>query len=741
MSPRATPASRKAGTSRRAFLGAAGAGVAAVSLSGCERASRYLRAADAPSERVKDRGAPRFVFSICDNCVNKCGIRAQVVGGRVVKLDPNPYFPKSRSMLCAKGNAGVKVLYDPDRLRHPLIRAGARGEGRWRKASWDEALDYTAAGLAKVRERYGPQGVLFSSSEAFQERFFRTFGQAFGSPNSARHPSVCLTSGNVGFFVTYGTVPEYDLENSRYVIMSGANRLESFITPDTMDLMHVLRTKKAKLVYLDPRYTVTASKADEWLPIRPGTDLAFYLALIHVLLAEGLFDAPFVEAYTQGLDELKAHVQPYSPEWAEKETEIAAERIRTIAREFAYYAPRAVIYRGRRSSWYGNDTEMRQAMAIANALVGNWDVPGGLVPADRIELGELELPEFPYPDVGRVDEIETRHPLARADDGAYIELREAILADRPYPVRGWMIYKQNPLHTLPDRTKTEAMLRKMDFVAAIDILPSDTAWMADVILPESTYLERTDPVESFPAPYGFLALRQQVVPPVHDTRPCLDIMKGLAARLGLEAWFRYDIDAVIAAQLAPHGLARADFARTGMWSNRTAGAYGTTRSAEYRFRTPSGKIELANERMRRQGLDPVPRYEAPVGPSPGEFRLLPGKQAQFTHAANQNNEWLQELCPENRLWIHRAEAEKRAIGDGDLVVVRSPVGEVKVRAHVTERIRPDCVHLPHGFGQRSPALHRTSGRGASDQDLLVARFDRITGNAALHETFVTVERA
>ena len=182
MTRKAAPAPSDDGTSRRSFLGAMGGGVAALSLAGCERVSRYLRASSAPSAEVAARHGARFVFSICDNCVNKCGIRAQVVDGRVVKLDPNPHFPKSRSMLCAKGNAGVKVLYDPDRLKQPLIRAGARGEGRWRKATWDEALDYTAAGLRRVREKYGPQGVLFSSSEAFQERFFRTFAQAFGSP-------------------------------------------------------------------------------------------------------------------------------------------------------------------------------------------------------------------------------------------------------------------------------------------------------------------------------------------------------------------------------------------------------------------------------------------------------------------------------------------------------------------------------------------------------------------------------
>ncbi len=731
---------------RRRFIRVAGAGTLAgagavgLTAAGCGRVRKFLQVDNAPSARVAARGATTKVFSICDNCVNKCGIIAHVARGRIVKLEPNPAFPKSRGMLCAKGNAGVKTLYDADRLKHPLIRTGERGSGAWRKATWKEALDFTAERLLVIRERYGPQGVLFSSSEAFQERFFRSFAQAWGSPNLVRHPSMCLSSGNLAWFITYGTVPEFDLAHADYVIASGANRFESFITPDTVDLSDGLKGRKAKLVYLDPRFTVTASKADEWLPIRPGTDLAFYLALIHVLLEEQLYDRAFVDAYTHGFEELAAHVARFSPEWAAAETEIPADRIRAIAREFAARAPKAVIYRGRRTSWYQNDTEMRQAMAIANVLVGNWDTPGGVVPNEKLDLGAPEPPEYPWPDAERVDAIAERHPLASADDGAYVELRDAVLADRPYPVRGWVIYKQNPMHILPDRRMTERMFRKMEFVAVIDIQPTDSAWLADVILPESTCLERTDPIEEFSVPYAFAALRQQVVKPQFSTRPCLDIMKGLAARTGLGRYFDFDIDQYIAAQLAPHGIDRSAFEATGVWSNRTARQYGATRNPEFRFRTPSGKIELANERLRRNGYPPLPEYAPPAQPPGGQFRLLPGKQALFTHAANQNNEWLHDLCAENRLWINRAVAESKGIADGDQVRVRSRIGEVKVRAFVTGRIRPDCVHLPHGFGHTTSALRRAFGRGASDQDLIEPRWDRISGNAALHETFVTVER-
>jgi thiosulfate reductase/polysulfide reductase chain A len=217
-------------------------------------------------------------------------------------------------------------------------------------------------------------------------------------------------------------------------------------------------------------------------------------------------------------------------------------------------------------------------------------------------------------------------------------------------------------------------------------------------------------------------------------------MKGIASRVGLGHYFDFDIDRYIAAQLAPLGIDRSAFDATGVWSNRTARTYGATRTPEFRFRTPSGKIELANERLRRNGYAALPDYTAPAQPPAGQMRLIVGKQAQFTHAANQNNEWLHELVPENRLWIHRGVAAAKRIEDGDTVLVRSPIGEVRVRAFVTDRIRPDCVHLPHGFGHTTPALRLAGGRGASDQDLIAPAWDRISGNAALHETFVTVER-
>ena len=195
------------------------------------------------------------------------------------------------------------------------------------------------------------------------------------------------------------------------------------------------------------------------------------------------------------------------------------------------------------------------------------------------------------------------------------------------------------------------------------------------------------------------------------------------------------------AQLAPFDLHPDDMIATGIWTDRAGErVYERTLREDYRFRTPSGKIEIASERMRRRGYDPVPRYEPPEVIPHGQFRLLVGKNAYFTHASNQNNPWLHELMPENRVWIHPGPAGERGIADGDTVHIKSPVGEVVMRAWVTERIRPDCIHVPHGFDHRSPGMSRVHGVGGCDADLLISREDKISGNAALHETLVTVAR-
>ncbi len=713
---------------RRRFIQAAAAG-AAVIPAGCGRRPRaQMKRAEVPTT--------------CELCPNKCSVIAVVVDGTIRKLNPNPENPKSRGMLCARGNAGLLQVYDPMRLKKPLIRQGARGEGKWREASWDEAWDFAARKLTAIKEKYGPQGVLWSSTEAFAEVFFKNLGLAFGSPNIVRHPTLCLSSVNLAYSMTFGTVPSFDLLNANYVIMAGANRFESLITPDTMDLIDSTMNRKARLICLDPRFTVTAAKADEWYPVRPGTDMAFILAMLNVIVAEGRYDKEFVKIYCEGFDKLAEHVRPYTPDWAEKESEIPAAAITRIAREFSDAAPRAVFYAGRRSSWYQDDFQMRRAQALLNAVVGNWDRQGGMVPNARIALGEYLFLPWDDPQAPRVDEMDQNFPLAAKADGAYLKLRENVLEGKPYPVKGWMIAKQDPMNALPDQAKTMRMIEQMEFIAAIDIQMSDTAWYADVVFPESTYLEREDPVEVLTGIWPVVVLRQQVIPPAHDTKPCLEIVQGLAKRLGLDMYFDYDIAKWNEATVKelPVAMPMEHLRKHGVYTPPGGPKYGSTLSKDHRFVTKSGKIELYSERLKENGHDPLPVFHPPAQPPEGKFRLVVGRKAYFTHANSTSNPWLVDFDRENRLWLNPASASKAGIADGDWCEVSSRVGTAKLRVRVTEEIRPDCVFMLHGFGKRSQWLKRAYNKGGSDAALIETAWDRVSGNAAMHETFVKVRK-
>jgi thiosulfate reductase/polysulfide reductase chain A len=721
---------------RRRFLkfSAGGAASAAIGAS-----LAYMK----PFSHSPEKEAKRLeIATTCEMCVNKCSLIAVVENGVIRKLNPNPENPKSRGMLCARGNAGMQQVYDSARLKRPLIRVGSRGEGNWRPASWDEAFDFTAKKLTETKDKYGPQGTLWSSTESFQEVFFQNLGAAFGSPNQVRHPSLCLASVNLAYSLTFGTVPSFDLLNSKYIIMSGANRLESFITPDTMDLIESAEYRKAKFIYLDPRFTVTASKADEWYPIRPGTDLAFMLAMLNVIVGENRYDKEFVANYTVGFDKLVDHVKPFTPDWAEKETEIPAKDIARIAREFSDAAPRAVYYAGRRSSWYREDFQMRRAQAILNAIVGSWDREGGMVPNGKIALGEYLFLPWDDPAAPRVDEMDKNFPLAAKGDGAYLKLRENVIAGMPYPVKAWMVHKQDPMNALPNQARTLEMLQQMDFVGVVDVQMSDTAWYADVIFPESTYLERTDPVQVLSGIAPVVVYRQQVVKPVHDTKTTLEISQGLAKRLGLSQYFDFTMDQWVAAQVKELSLEAPleHLKKHGVYVPPGFPKYGTTLNADHRFITKSGKIELFSERLQEANYDPLPVYQTPAQPPPGKFQIITGRRAYFTHANSTNNAWLNQFAPENSLWLNQSAADNLGIAHGDRVEVASTVGAVRLKARVTQEIRSDCVFMLHGYGKKSKWQRLVAGNGGSDAELLETAWDKVSGNACLHETFVSVRK-
>lgn len=692
----------------------------------------------------------QVIPSICNMCVNKCGILVSVDNGKITKIDGDPKNPKSRGGTCAKGQAGIMSTYNPDRIKHPMIRVGERGEGKWRKASWDEANAYIAENLVKVIKEHGPESIMWSSTTDLTEKLFVKLGTYIGTPNFARHASLCLSSRNVGYFATMGGVPDSDLANSKYILMFGANRLESFELPYNIDLIEGVKNG-AKLVVVDPRLTNTAAKG-QWIPIRPKTDLALVLALMNVLINEKLYDKEFVAKRTVGFDKLKQHVQKYTPEWAAKETEVSVKQIKTMAREMAQAAPAVTVFPGRRSSWYTNDSQFRRSMGMLNGLLGAFDAPGSnYFNAGKPKLGSIDWELEPFDTAKRFDDFEEHFPLAHHGDGGYVSMRDAIVNDKAkYPVKAWMVYHQNPVAGVLEQRKTEAMIKKMDFICAIDIQPSQTAWMADVILPEATYLERLDPVFSSRGDRRYVGIRQPVIKPMYESRQLLDIIKGLAKELDkrhefdskLSEAFDFTMEEYVDAQLAKLPIDRKTLMKEGIWIDPTDGEheFGAYRSGKKTFSTPSGKIELVSERFRRNGYPSLPEYE-PVIDEAGKLRLLTGHMVYFTHSANQNNQWLNSFYPENEVWINPEDAKKREITNGQYVKVNSVAGEVRIKALVTPKMRKNTVFIVHGFGSDSGGHSVSGGKGGADQVLMKSAADTVSNNQAMHETFVDIVAA
>ena len=725
--------------SRRKFLGLGAA--AAATVAGEQLLSHLTpTAAGAPGSATAGASEEREVFTLCEMCVWRCGVRARVRNGVVVKLEGNPEHPGNRGKLCPRGNAGLQLLYDPDRLKFPMIRAGQRGSGLWRRASWDEALDYVARKMKELKEKYGPESMVLSSTHNLSQPYFENLLKAYGTPNYGTQRSLCFNSMTMAFLFTYGQAqPGTDYAKAKYMIFSGRNLAESISNIETQDFID-MTARGAKTVILDPRFTRSAAKATEWLPIRPGTDLAFYLAMANVLVTEKLYDADFVSKHTVGFEEFAKEVAPCTPEWAEVRCEIPARTIRRIAREFADAAPAAIAHPNWRSSNFLNSFQTERTIAVLNAMVGNWGAPGGLIPSEGEEGGPAlgSLPQPPYPPVTamRLDGVPWKYPLVPLKYGIFQNIRDAILSGQPYQARGLLVSRQNPVLSLPERQKTINALMKLDLVAVIDVIPNDTAYYADVVLPESSYLERYDPLT---AAGNRIFLRQPVINPLYDTHSALWIFKELGNRLGLGAYFPYrNEEELLAAQLSPH--------RVSLEELKAEGFYEVTSKADQptegqKFQTSSGKIEIASSFLAQVGQKAVPTWQEPSAPPPGQFYLLSGKVAQHSQMGTQNNLWLHELFPENRAWIHPAPARERGIADGDEIVIESPVGKVRIRAYVTEGIRPDCLFMVPGFGHIAKALRTAYGQGASDSALHQTFTDPVSGSQALSQTFVTVVKA
>jgi len=474
------------------------------------------------------------------------------------------------------------------------------------------------------------------------------------------------------------------------------------------------------------------------MPIKPATDTALLLAWIHVLIQENIYQKEYVEKYCQGFEELQEHIADKTPEWAAAITGLSAKDIRATAKIMAESAPAVVLHPGRHTAWYGNDTQRARAMAILTALLGAWGQQGGHYLETPFKLNKRKFRKTPHRQ--RVDGVGTRHPLGSKHGGSTTGLVEATLRPQEYPIKAWIIYGQNVLQSIPRPEQTKKAMGNLDFMVVVDVLPTEQVMYADLILPESTYLERHDDLVSVKTREPFVSIRQPVVPPRYDSRPGWFIAKELAKRLDLEEFFPWkDMEEYQKELIRNLDVDYNTLRNTGIYRIPEGGKPYFKDLEKVEFKTASGKIELYSTKLEELGFAPLPDYEAVPEPPKGYFRLTFGRSPVHSFARTQNNRWLNAIQSENSLWLNSEVAAGLNLVDGDRVEVENQdgirVGPVKLL--VTPGIHPAMVYTQHGFGEKNPQQKKAYARGFSD-NVLCSNFalEELTGATGLRVNFV-----
>ncbi|MBF0278838.1 MAG: molybdopterin-dependent oxidoreductase [SAR324 cluster bacterium] len=684
--------------------------------------------------------ADRIVPTTCEICFWRCGVDAHVRDEKVYKLTGQANHPLSNGRLCPRGNGGQGLLYDPNRLRHPLIRVTVNGKPQFRKTSWDEALTLIAERFQQITEQYGTESVAMFS-HGFGASFFKTLFSAYGIRTfSAPSYAQCRGPRTEAFKLTYGHAvgsPEaIDVANSKYLVLLGSHLGENMHNTAVQDFSKAI-SRGCKVVVVDPRYSTAASKAEHWLPIKPGTDLALLRSWIHILINEKIYDVEFIENNATGLEELWEGVKDATPEKTYALTGIPVEQIVAVGRDLGRYGSSALIHPGRHVTWYGDDTQRERAIAILNALLGNYQMPGGLIQQEKYSSYK---PKFPVArNAGQ--QFKSRYPFASSVPANEI-VEQTISAD-PYPVKSWFVYGTNLIHSLGDQRATMEAIQNLDFMVAVDVLPAEITGYADVVLPECTYLERYDDLDNRTYRIPYLAIRQPAVAPLYDSKPGHEIARLLSMKMGLPDLFEADIETYLDKQLKEMGSSLSELKKSGVLKKEESDLY-RKEGEMLRFKTPSGKIELASQRLKDAGFDAVPQYYPPPENPPGYFRMLYGRAPMHTFGRTANNRVLGELMPENELWVNEIAGHDMKLKHGEYVYLVNQdqvKSRTRIKVRLTQRIRPDAVYLVHGFGHTDPRMEFAFRRGVSDADLVTKlSVDPIMGGTGMNNNFVTFSR-
>lgn len=648
----------------------------------------------------------RVVKVVCPHdCPDTCSMLITVRDGQAVKLRGDPEHPFTQGFLCQKVTRYLERVYHPERLKYPLRRVGPKGQGQFERISWDEALDTIARKFREIAESPdGPQAILPYSyagtmgklqGSSLDRRFFHRLGA------SLLDRTICATAGAAGCDMTVGTRAVMDPETvleSRYIINWGSNT--SVTNMHLWALMHQARKRGARIVTIDPYRCKTAEKSDWWLPIRPGTDAALALGLMHVHFRDGLQDEDYLERYCLGTAALKERVlRDYSPAQTAAITGLDAADIEKLAHEYGTTRPALIRVN------YGLQRHGGGGMAVRNivclpAIIGAWRYPGG-----GALLSTSKLYPFNSEALERPDLI---HPGTRMIN--MVQLAEALLGQLPGPpVRAVYVYNSNPVAVCPDQARVIEGFRREDlFTVVHEQFQTDTADYADIVLPATTQLEHFDIHGSYG--HMYVQVNEPAIAPLGEAKPNNEVFRLLARRLGFEPELFEASDEQLAEEsLSRNGhakfpppdafvgigldrLKREGPVRLNLPRNYTPFAHGG-------FGTPSGKCEFYSERLAKMGIDPLPTYIPPhedplTRPDLAAkfpLQMLSPPVPAFLNSTFVNIESLRKQAGEPTLEIHPEDARPRNIVNGQWVRVFNDRGSFQARAVVGETVRPGVV--------------------------------------------------
>ncbi|NOY45684.1 MAG: molybdopterin-dependent oxidoreductase [Deltaproteobacteria bacterium] len=656
----------------------------------------------------------RVVYTDCTLCYHSCGCKVTVENGRAVAVEGLESHPLNRGRLCPRGEAVLENVYHPDRILTPLKRTN----GGLQEISWEQALDEIAARLDRLRREFGPEVLaMFSGSIGVENLemagLAQRFKAAFGSPNFFSVESVCYRMRIRARQITFGKYPTEELDSELYILW-GHN-------PDASDFPLKLAIDRnldrgAKLVIIDPRRIPLADRADLYLRIRPGSDAAMALAMIHEIVANELYDRRFVEAFAIGFDRLVEHVRPFTPEWAEEITWVPAAKIRELARWMAR-TKGASIYQGTcTQDQTAAGVQASRAFSVLQVITGNINVPGGWVISPRPRFGNVGLgvsgdplgsDEYPL----FVDLWGRRSPY-----GVVTKVPEAV----PDRLKAFYVVGGNPLVSMPDSNAFREAFRRLDLLVVHDLFLTETAREAHYVLPACSHLEKWGVAYTYNVCHclPYMMLRKKCIEPLGGSRSEWWVFTQLARRLGLEEHFPWRTEEeFVRFELEPTGLTFDE-----LLHEKPEGAFYGEKRYEMppSLPTPSGKIEIYSEAMARAGADPLPVYLEPERSplsAPSELRqrypliLTTGhRDYYYTHSQFRGIKPLQAHSPEPHAEIGPETAARWALRDGDLAEIETDRGRVRMRVRVDPRVAEGVVFVPHGWEGEQNANLLTDAR-------------------------------